>query len=178
MLRDSQLANLPASLPNPVGDVTLTGTQTLTNKTLTAPVINNAILNGTEERWSVSSAALTGTVNYDVLTSSARLVTTAPSANWTLNIRGNSGTTFNSLVAVNDSMTVVLATAQSSTVGSAWVQTAFQIDGSAVTVVWQGGQAPVANSLSFTGAWNAYTFTIIKTAASTYTVLGSIVRYN
>jgi len=44
------------------------------------------------------------------------------------------------------------------------------IDGSAQTVKWSGGTAPAAGNAS---AIDAYSFTIIKTASATFTVLGA-----
>jgi hypothetical protein len=53
--------------------------------------------------------------------------------------------------------------------------TTFQIDGSAVTPKWQGGTAPTAGNAS---SIDAYTFTIIKTAATpTYTVLAAQTKF-
>lgn len=153
--------------------VTLTGTQTLTNKTLTSPTVNTATITGavlkeTEETWNVSATAATGTVNMDVVTASAWLYTSNASANWTFNFRGDSGTTLASLLATNDSITVAFAVTQGTT---AYYPTAFQIDGTSVTPKWLGGTAPAAGNAS---SVDLYTFTIIKTAATpTYTVLAS-----
>ena len=47
---------------------------------------------------------------------------------------------------------------------------AFQIDGSAVTPKWSGGVAPTAGNAS---SIDSYSFTIIKTASATFTVLGA-----
>ena len=48
--------------------------------------------------------------------------------------------------------------------------TSVQIDGVTVTPKWNGGTAPsVGNANSI----DVYTFTIIKTASATYTVLGT-----
>jgi hypothetical protein len=151
---------------------TLTGTQTLTNKTLTTPVVNNARLKSPEELTSVSATAATGTINFDANTQSDVYYTTNASANWTLNVRGDSSTTLSSMLAVGDSITVTFKVTQGAT---AYYQTAFQIDGSAVTPKWQGGLAPTggnANSI------DVYTFNIVKTAATpTYTVFASQTKF-
>jgi hypothetical protein len=54
--------------------------------------------------------------------------------------------------------------------------TAFQIDGATagVTVRWQGGSAPTSGN---TNSIDSYTFTIIKTASATYTVIASQTRF-
>jgi hypothetical protein len=151
---------------------TLTGTQTLTNKTLTTPVVNNARLKSPEELTSVSATAATGTINFDANTQSDVYYTTNASANWTLNVRGDASTTLSSMLAVGDSITVTFKVTQGAT---AYYQTAFQIDGSAVTPKWQGGLAPTGGNAS---SVDVYTFNIVKTAATpTYTVFASQTKF-
>lgn len=158
---------------------TLAGTETLTNKTLTAPTVNfnqsaanYPTLKSPQEFTTVSATAATGTINFDAVTQSVLFYTTNATANWTLNVRGNSGTTLNSLMDVGDAITVVFLNTNGTT---AYYSTAFQIDGSAVTPRWQGGSAPTGGSASST---DVYTYTIIKTAATpTYVVLASQTRF-
>jgi hypothetical protein len=141
---------------------TLTGTQTLTNKTVTTPVLISP-----EERMTVSATAATGTINFDALTQGVLYYTSNASANWTLNVRGNSDTTLNTALATGDAITVAFLV----TIGStAFNHSALNIDGSAQTVRWSGGTAPTAGNAS---GIDAYSFTIIKTASATYTVLGA-----
>ena len=152
---------------------TLTGTETLTNKTLTAPAINNAINTGSvliapEERTTVSATAATGTVHFDAVTQGVLYYTTNASGNWTLNVRGSSGATLNSILTTGDAITVSFLVTNGST---AYYQTAFNIDGSAVTPKYSGGTAPASGNAS---AIDVYTYTIVKTAATpTYTVFGA-----
>jgi hypothetical protein len=153
---------------------TLTGTQTLTNKTLTSPVINTATATGSilvapEERTTVSATAATGTVNFDASTQGVLYYTTNASGNWTLNVRGTSGTTLNSILATGDAITVSFLVTNGST---AYYQTAFNIDGttSGVTLEYSGGTVPASGNAS---SVDVYTFTIIKTASATYTVFGA-----
>ena len=153
--------------------VTLTGTQTLTNKTLTSPTINNPVTLGSvlispEERTTVSATAATGTVNFDAQTQGVLYYTTNASGNWTLNVRAASGVTLDSILAVGDAITVSFLVTNGST---AYYQTAFNIDGSAVTPKYSGGTAPASGNAS---AIDVYTYTIVKTAATpTYTVFGA-----
>lgn len=151
---------------------TKTGSETLTNKTLTAPVVNNAILQGAEESWYIAASSAFGTVDFDTASGTAWLYTSDAGANWTLNVRGDSLTTLDSLLAVDDSITVVFASAQGAT---AYYPSAFQVDGSAVTPKWQGGAAPTAGNAN---SIDVYVYTIIKTAATpTYTVLASQTQF-
>jgi hypothetical protein len=52
--------------------------------------------------------------------------------------------------------------------------TGFTIDGAAVTPKWLGGAAPTGGNSS---GIDSYSFTIIKTASATYTVLASQARF-
>jgi len=121
----------------------------------------------------VAAIAATGTVNIDLVTSSYWYYTTNASANFTLNFRGNSSTTLNSILSVGQSISVVFLNTNGST---AYYPNAFQIDGSSVTPKWSGGTAPTAGNAS---SIDSYSFSIIKTAATpTYTVLaGGAVKF-
>lgn len=142
---------------------TLTGTQTLSNKTLSTPIVV-----APEERWTVSATSAPATVNFDTLTQGALYYTSNSTSNWTLNVRGDSGTTLNSVLTVGDTITIALLAANGST---PYRHSALQIDGNSQTVLWSGGTAPAAGNASST---DAYSFTIIKTAATpTYVVLGA-----
>jgi hypothetical protein len=141
---------------------TLTGTQTLTNKTVTTPVLISP-----EERMTVSATAATGTINFDASTQGVLYYTSNASANWTLNVRGTSGATLNSILATGDAITVSFLVTNGST---AYYQTAFNIDGSAVTPKYSGGTAPASGNAS---SIDVYTYTIVKTASATYTVFGA-----
>ena len=147
---------------------TLTGSQTLTNKTLTAPVENNPTLKAAKERMTVSATAATGTIAFDVTSQGILYYTTNASANFTLNF-----TNVNANLAVGDSISCVFLNTNGST---AYYANAFQIDSVSVTPKWSGGTAPSAGNAS---AIDSYSFIIIKTAATpTYTVLaGGAVKF-
>ena len=49
-----------------------------------------------------------------------------------------------------------------------------QVDGTTVTAIWQGGSAPTGGNAS---SHDVYTYTALKTAASTYTVLASQTQF-
>lgn len=139
---------------------------------LSGLTINSPVILGPEERCNVVAAAATGTINFDVLTATVWLYTTNASANHTLNIRGNSGTTLNSILSVGDSISLVWLNTNGAT---PYYPNVIQIDGSTVTPRWAGGTVPSAGNAS---SIDAYSFTIIKTAATpTYTVLGGQTRF-
>jgi hypothetical protein len=115
----------------------------------------------------VSATAATGTVNLDVVTSSVLIYTTNASGNWTLNVRGNSTTTLDSLMSTGEQISVVF---ESPNGGTAYYPTAFNIDSVAVTPKWLGGTAPASGNINST---DVYVYTIRKTGAATFTVLAS-----
>lgn len=142
------------------------------------PSVLNAVLDGTttisevEETVTVSATAATGTINYNFLDNhGVTFYTTNASGNWTLNIRGDGSNTLNSKLGIGQAITIVFMVTNGST---AYYQTGFQIDGNAVTPKWQGGTAPSSGNAN---SIDVYSFTIIKTASATYTVLGSQVKF-
>jgi hypothetical protein len=142
-------------------------TQVDTKAPSTAATLTTPVLIAPEERMTVSATAATGTINFDASTQGVLYYTSDASADWTLNVRGTSGATLNSVLATGDAITVAFLVTNGAT---AYKHSALTIDGSAQTVKWSGGTAPAAGSAS---AIDAYSFTIIKTASATYTVLGA-----
>ena len=152
------------------GNVSLTGVETLTNKTLTAPIVTDAILRGTEEDVNVVASAATGTINFDVSTASIWYYTSNASANHTLNFRYSSGDTLASKLAVGDAITLVWLNTNGAT---AYYPNVIQIDGTTVTP-----KVPATISAGNASAVDSYTFTIIKTAATpTYTVFETQTKF-
>ena len=169
MSRSRDIANLINVAPSIY--TTDTGTETLTNKTLTEPAINDAILKSPEEVVDISATAATGTVNIDLVTSSVHYYTSDASANWTFNIRGDSSTTLNSILNVGASISCVFLITNGST---AYYPNEYLVDGGPATVYFQGGSWPSSgNALSI----DAYTFTVLKTADATFTVLGAQTQF-
>ena len=132
------------------------------------------IVNGTtklqqsKEKITITAAAATGTINFDTLTQAVLYYTQSATGNWTVNIRGSSGATLNSMMNIGESLTAVFLVTQG---GSAYINNVFQIDGSAVTPKWQGGSAPEYGTAD---GIDAYTYTIIKTANATFTVMAAV----
>jgi hypothetical protein len=137
----------------------------------TSPVLTTPILKSPEERLTVSATAAATTVQYDVLTQGVLYYTSNASANWTLNVRGDSGTTLNDSLATNDSITIVFLVTQGST---AYYSNAFTIDGTSVTPKYITGTAFSAGNAS---SIDSYVYTIIKTGSATFTVLASQTKF-
>lgn len=125
----------------------------------------------TIERATLSGTALTGTVNLNLLDGAVFYYTANASGNWTLNVRGDGSNSLNTMMATNDSISFVVMATQGAT---AYYQSAMQIDTSSVTPKWAGGTAPTAGNAN---SIDVYTFTIIKTASATFTVLASQTKF-
>ena len=117
------------------------------------------------------STSTTGTLNFNLIDQAIVNLTSDQTANRTINLRGNGSTTLNSVMATDQSMTCTVIAKQGST---AYYFNAYQVDGSTVTPKWSGGSAPSAGNAS---SLDVYTFTIIKTADATFTVLASLTQY-
>ena len=212
---------LPATGDNLVSD---SATQTLTNKTLTSPKINEDVavsatateinlldgvtattteLNyvdvttlGTSQASKAVTAdanakvtfigatsvaemiekvtidsSTTGTINFDFVTQAVQFFNVDQTANRTINFRGDGSTTLNSIMAVGESMTAAIVMKQGS---SAYYLNTYQVDGTGVTPEWSGGSAPSAGNAS---SLDSYTFSIIKTADATFTVMASQIQF-
>jgi hypothetical protein len=149
----------------------LAGSETLTNKTITSALNTTPILRSPEERWNVSATAATGTINFDANTSGILYYTSNATGNWTLNVRGDGSTSLNTMLATNDSITVVFFVTNGAT---AYYQTGFQVDGNSVTPKWQNGTAPSAGN---TNSIDIYSYTIVKTGNAAFTAFGSQTKF-
>ena len=152
----------------------LTTAQTLTNKTLTSPAINAAtftdgVVKGLEEDVNVVASAATGTINFDVSTASVWYYTSNATANHTLNFRYSSGVSLNTALATGDAITLVWLNTNGST---AYYPNVIQIDGTTVTP-----KVPAAITAGNASSIDAYSFTIIKTASATFTVLETQTKF-
>lgn len=146
---------------------TFTATQSFTGSSSTpAMKITDAV-----EPITVSATAATGTINYDVTTQSVLYYTSNASANWTVNFRGSSGTSLNTLLATGESITVTFLVTQG---GTAYYNNAVQVDGASVTPKYQGGTAWTAGNAS---SIDAYTYTIVKTGNAAFTVFAAQTRF-
>ena len=134
----------------------------LTGASMIRPVFTSPF-----ETITTSATAATGTINVDISTSGVKYYTSNASADWTFNFRGDGSTTLNSLMSTGQAITVAFLVTNGAT---PYKPTAFQVDGSVITPKWNGGTAPASGGAN---GVDSYTFTIIKTANATFTVLGA-----
>ena len=146
---------------------TFTGLQTFAGTSSNADVKTSNIL----ETATVSATAATGTIAYDVTTQSVLYYTTNASGNFTVNFRGSSGTSLDTIMATGESLSVTFLVTNGAT---AYYNSAVQVDGSSVTPKWQGGTAPTSGNAS---SIDSYTFVIIKTGSAAFTVLASQTKF-
>ena len=133
------------------------------------PLFQGQTLTSPKETIEIVGAGSTGTINIDTLTASVEYYTGAATADWTINVRGNVSTTLNSLMAVGEQISIVYLNTNTGTAYKPNVA-GFEIDSVAVTPKWLGGTAPASGNIN---SIDAYVYTIIKRAASTYDVLAS-----
>jgi hypothetical protein len=115
--------------------------------------------------------AQSGTYNFDFISNSIRFPTADATSNVTLNFRGNSTVSANTLLANGQSVTCTYVLKTGST---PYYVTAVQVDGANQTINYVNGTTPTV----FNNSYTSYTFTIIKNSTTpTYVVLGSGTRY-
>lgn len=123
------------------------------------------------ETATVSATAATGTINYDVTTQSVLYFTTNASGNFTVNFRGSSGTSLNTLMTTGESISATFLVTNGAT---AYYNSLVQVDGSTVTPKWQGGTAPTSGNAS---SVDSYTYVIIKTGSAAFTILAAQTKF-
>lgn len=190
--------NTPVTIGNTTvglgNTVTTVGNLTLTNVTLssgtsnitlgntavtigsaTTSVGNLALTNVTittiQEPANVTATAANATVNMDLLNNAVLYLTSNATGNWTVNFRGTSSTSLNTMMSNNSSISCTVLATQGTT---AYYNSALQVDGSSVTPKWQGGSAPTSGNAS---GIDSYTYVIIKTGSAAFTVLAAQTKF-
>jgi hypothetical protein len=118
------------------------------------------------ERAKVTAGKLSDNTNIDLENGMVHLFTTQETTTSTPNIRINSSTSLNSVMATGEMISVTLITTAAAGAYSAQLT----IDGSAVTENWTGGSAPSDGGSS---GVDIHAYTIIKTADATFTVVAT-----
>jgi len=117
------------------------------------------------------SATTSGTLTMDMVQQAVLFCNVNQTANRAINFQGDSSVNVDDMLAVGQSMSAAVLMAQGS---SAYYLNSYSIDGNSVTPKWQGGSAPTAGNAS---GIDVYTFTIIKTASATFTVLATVAQF-
>jgi hypothetical protein len=153
--------------------VTLSGTETISAKTLNSSLINGSRISSPAEVMTIQNFSAGSTVNFDALSNSVVYYTNASTSNWTLNVRGTSSVTLNNSMTTNDSLTIIFMVTNT---GTAYYSNNFTIDGttSGVTIKYQNGTTFSSGNIN---AVDVYSYTIIKTAPATYTVLANQTKF-
>jgi len=151
----------------PTSNNSFTGTQSFVGGStkLAVATVNIA------ENASIIATASTGVIDYNVTSQSVLYYTTNATGNWTINFRASTGTSLNTALSIGQTITVVFLAEQG---GTAYYNSAVQVDGTAVTPKWQGGTAPTAGNAT---SLDVYTYTIIKTGNAAFTVLASLTKF-
>lgn len=157
--------NIAAKAPaaNPTFTGTVTSPVTIITDTLKIEEV--------KEKFKTVAVTPTAEPNIEVKTGSITYFTATNTANFTLNFKGDVSTTMDTFLAIGEATTATILVTNGST---PYYANTIQIDGTTVTVKWLGGTAPAAGNAS---SIDAYSFTIFKTAANTYTVLGSLTKF-
>jgi hypothetical protein len=148
-------------------NITSVGTLSGLNITGNLLIIGTTTLQQAQEKIIVSGAP-SGVTNFDLLDSAIILTNTAPTGNFTLNFRGNSTTTLNTVMSNNQSMT---CTYINTTGLIPYFPTQLQIDSANITPIWSGNTGGPTPGVQ--NGKDMYTFNIMKTAANTYSVFAS-----
>lgn len=182
----STLGTVSAANVTASGTLGVTGASTFTG---TLSALGNATVGGTLgvtgvatlssrgnikalfETVTVTGSAPATATNFDVITQAAQYYTSDATADFTLNVRGDSSNSLNSIMSTGQSATIALLVTNGST---AYSPTTFQVDGSNVTAKWQGGSAPSGGNAS---SVDSYLLNIVKTADATFTVFASQTKF-
>jgi hypothetical protein len=172
---NNRITSTETSISDATGGVVgATKTQTLTNKTLTSPnITGTSSIQEMQEFITVAATATSGSINYNILTNHSILFHTAnATGNFSINFRGDASNTLNSILSVGETMTIAFLVTNGAT---AFYQTGLLIDGVSVTPKWQNGSTPTSGNIN---SIDIYSYTIIKTASATYTVLASQTKFS
>jgi len=167
------VANAAASgTPN----ISATGDDTNIDLNLTPKGIGRVTLNGSGKIQGLAekvtvSGSFDSDIDFDTQTQGVVLSTAAADANFTVNLRGDGSNSLDAVMDVGESITVAYISKQNAT---AYYNTTVKVDGTGVTPIWQGGAAPTGGNATSN---DVYTYTAIKTAASTFTVLAAQTQF-
>jgi hypothetical protein len=160
----ASLANSGFSVAN--GAAFSANTSTVTSSRLSSNLKLNIIQ--VLESANIYPTAIGGNVNIDIGNNTSYFFSANTTANVTFNLRGNTTTTFDTTVAIGQTASVAIALKQGDTKYKANVY----IDGVLQTPYWLGNSSP-GYATSQPQSIDVYTYTVFKTATSTYSILAA-----
>lgn len=122
------------------------------------------------EQANLSATGMSANIFVNMLDNAITYLTANSTANSTINFRGNTTVTLNTMMSTNQTLTAAVLVTNNAT---AYRIANVQVDGTSVTPKWSGGTAPTASANSV----DTYSFTIIKTGSAAFTVLGSKTQF-
>jgi len=140
----------------------VTGVGTVTSVTASGIDLSGLLREGVK----ITAGKLSDNTNIDLENGMVHLFTTTETTTSTPNIRFSSSVTLNDVMQIGETVSITIITTAASGAYSAQLT----IDGAAVTENWVGGSAP---SDGGTSGVDMYSYTIIKTASATFTVIGN-----
>lgn len=172
------LTDITASTSTTTGALTVAGGVGVAG-TLNASAVGtgNLTITGTTsiseilEKCTINASAPSSTLQFDVLTQSVVYYTSNTTVDWTLNVRGNATTSLNNSMSIGQSLTIAIIVTNGST---PYRQTALTVDGSVVTVKWQGSLAPTSGTAN---SVDMYALILIKTDSATFTAFESFTKF-
>ena len=171
----NQHVNIASSTEYKINNVSVLSATTLGSSVVSSSLTSVGTLAGLDlaglltESVTVTAGKLSDNLNIDLANGNAFLFTTAESTTATPNLRYDGSTTLNSKMGVGDVITVTLVTTANASAFSAQLT----IDGAAVTENWVGGDAPSDGGSS---GVDIHSYTIMKTASATYTVIANQIK--
>jgi hypothetical protein len=166
-----EIANGAASLANSAFDLANGTSVSANSSTVTSSRLSSNLklsIIQVLESANIYTTAIGGNVNIDIGNNTSYFFSANTTANVTFNLRGNATTTFNTTVAIGQTASVAIALKQGSTKYKANVY----IDGVLQTPYWLGNASP-GYATTQEQSIDVYTYTVFKTAASTYSILAA-----
>ena len=122
------------------------------------------------EKVNITAGKLSDNTNIDLENGMAHFFTTTESTTCTPNIRVSSSKALNDVMSIGDVISVSIIT----TAAAAGYSAQLTIDGGVVTEEWNGGSPPNEGGA---GGFDFYSYSIIKTANATFTVLANLSNF-
>jgi hypothetical protein len=156
-----------------VGNVIATGTLAANRLSInTLNLTSLSSVRGLLETVNVVATSVPSNINIDALSQASYYYTSNAVNNFSINWRGNSSTTLNSVMSNGQSFTSTIMVTNGS---SAYYPTSYNVDNLTVSTVKYigGGNITSGNANSL----DIYQFTLIKTDVNTYTLLVSQTKF-